>query len=30
MEHREALLAEWDKLNWKTKLDLLRRSARAF
>src|SRR5262245_56515228 len=27
---REALLAEWDKLNWKTKLDLLRRSLGAF
>ena len=27
---RERLLAEWDKLNWKTKLDLLRRSLGAF
>src|SRR5580765_3882023 len=27
---REQLLAEWDKLNWKTKLDLLRRSLGAF
>jgi putative ABC transport system permease protein len=27
---REALLAEWDKLNWKTRLDLLRRSLGAF
>jgi predicted permease len=27
---REALLAEWDKLNWRTKLDLLRRSVGAF
>ena len=27
---REALLAEWDNLNWKTKLDLLRRSLGAF
>jgi macrolide transport system ATP-binding/permease protein len=27
---RETLLAEWDKLNWKTKLDLLRRSLGAF
>src|SRR5215470_9190783 len=27
---REALLAEWDKLNLKTKLDLLRRSLGAF
>src|SRR5262245_62066248 len=28
--YRETLLAEWDNLNWKTKLDLLRRSAGAF
>ncbi len=27
---REALLADWDKLNWKTKLDLLWRSTSAF
>src|SRR5262245_51964133 len=27
---RETLLADWDNLNWKTKLDLLRRSAGAF
>src|ERR1043165_3955988 len=27
---RETLLAEWDKLNWQTKLDLLRRSVGAF
>ncbi len=27
---REALLADWDNLNWKTKLDLLRRSVGAF
>ncbi|HZF41246.1 MAG TPA: ABC transporter permease, partial [Blastocatellia bacterium] len=27
---REELLAEWDRLNWKTKLDLLRRSLGAF
>lgn len=26
---REALLAEWDKLNWRTKLDLLQRSVGA-
>ena len=26
LRYREALLAEWDKLNWQTKLDLLRRS----
>ncbi|HKC84401.1 MAG TPA: hypothetical protein VKG02_00425, partial [Blastocatellia bacterium] len=24
LRHREELLAEWDNLNWKTKLDLLR------
>src|SRR6266481_6351563 len=30
LRHRELLLADWDKLNWKTKLDLLRRSLRAF
>jgi predicted permease len=30
LRYREALLAEWDKLNWKTKLDLLRRSLGAF
>ena len=30
LRHREALLAEWDKLNWKTKLDLLWRSMGAF
>jgi len=27
---REMLLADWDKLNWKTKLDLMRRSLGAF
>ncbi|HXU36588.1 MAG TPA: ABC transporter permease [Blastocatellia bacterium] len=27
---REILLADWDKLNWRTKLDLLRRSLDAF
>ncbi|HEY6404412.1 MAG TPA: ABC transporter permease, partial [Blastocatellia bacterium] len=27
---REALLAEWDRLDWRNKLDLLRRSAGAF
>jgi len=27
---REMLLADWDKLNWKTKFDLLRRSLGAF
>src|SRR5512144_165091 len=30
LQHRESLLADWDKLNWKTKLDLLRRSLGAF
>ncbi|HEX4948275.1 MAG TPA: ABC transporter permease [Blastocatellia bacterium] len=30
LRHREALLAEWDKLHWQGKLDLLRRSTSAF
>src|SRR5262249_45890036 len=30
MRYPEELLAEWDNLNWKTKLDLLRRSVGAF
>ena len=30
LRHREELLAEWDRLNWRTKLDLLRRSLGAF
>jgi putative ABC transport system permease protein len=30
LRYRETLLTEWDNLNWKTKLDLLRRSAGAF
>ncbi|MEK6322871.1 MAG: ABC transporter permease [Acidobacteriota bacterium] len=30
LRYREEMLAEWDKLNWKTKLDLLRRSVGAF
>jgi len=30
LRSREAVLADWDKLNWKTKLDLLRRSMGAF
>lgn len=30
LRHRELLLEDWDKLNWKTKLDLLRRSLGAF
>jgi len=30
LQHREALLTQWDRLNWKNKLDLLRRSSSAF
>jgi putative ABC transport system permease protein len=30
LQYREMLLAEWDRLNWKTKLDLWRRSLGAF
>jgi putative ABC transport system permease protein len=30
LRYREELLAEWDNLNWKTRLDLLRRSLGAF
>jgi macrolide transport system ATP-binding/permease protein len=30
LRNREMLLAEWDNLNWRTKLDLLRRSVGAF
>jgi putative ABC transport system permease protein len=30
LRHREEMLAEWDKLNWKNKLDLLWRSTSAF
>src|SRR6267142_2643444 len=30
LQYRELLLADWDKLNWRTKLDLLRRSLGAF
>src|SRR5262249_53776282 len=30
LQHREAMLAEWDKLNWQNKLDLLWRSTSAF
>src|SRR5215510_10012467 len=30
LRSREMLLAEWEKLNWRTKLDLLRRSLGAF
>src|SRR5712691_11599131 len=30
LRYRETLLADWDRLNWKTKLDLVRRSLGAF
>src|SRR6476661_1068961 len=30
LRYRELLLADWDNLNWKTKLGLLRRSLGAF
>jgi putative ABC transport system permease protein len=30
LQHREALLAEWDHLDWRSKLDLLCRSTSAF
>jgi predicted permease len=30
LRHREALLKEWEKLNWRTKLGLLRRSLGSF
>jgi predicted permease len=30
LEHREALLARWDRLDWRNKLELLRRSLGAF
>src|SRR5437868_3727486 len=30
LRYREALLEEWERLNWQTKLDLLRRSTSAF
>jgi hypothetical protein len=30
LRHREALLAGWDRLNWKSRLDLLWRSTSAF
>ena len=30
LRHRELLLAEWDRLNWRNKLDLLWRSTSAF
>ncbi|HEY6400940.1 MAG TPA: ABC transporter permease, partial [Blastocatellia bacterium] len=30
LRHREELLAEWDRLDWRSKIDLLRRSTSAF
>src|SRR5215475_6027282 len=30
LQNREALLVQWDKLDWRKKLDLLRRSLSAF
>jgi putative ABC transport system permease protein len=30
LQYREALLAEWERLDWKNKVDLLRRSTSAF
>src|SRR5262245_44244415 len=30
LRHREELLAEWDRLDWRSKFDLLRRSTSAF
>jgi putative ABC transport system permease protein len=30
LRHREMLLEEWDRLDWRSKLDLLRRSTSAF
>jgi predicted permease len=30
LRHREAMLANWDRLDWRHKLDLLRRSTSAF
>ena len=30
LRHREQILAEWDRLDWRNKLDLLRRSTSAF
>ena len=30
LQHREALLVNWERLNWRTKLDLLGRSLGAF
>src|SRR5215468_11499965 len=30
LRYRERLLAEWDRLDWRNKIELLRRSASAF
>ena len=30
LQHREALLSDWERLNWRAKLDLMRRSLGAF
>src|SRR6266446_3311789 len=30
LRHRETMLAEWDRLDWRSKLDLLWRSTSAF
>jgi hypothetical protein len=30
LRHREEMLAQWDRLDWRTKIDLLRRSTSAF
>jgi hypothetical protein len=30
LKYREAMLEEWEKLGWRNKLDLLRRSLGAF
>src|SRR5215475_8539050 len=30
LRHREEMLAEWERLDWRNKLDLLRRSTSAF
>ena len=30
LQHREQMLAQWDHLNWRSKLDLIRRSTSAF
>jgi hypothetical protein len=30
LQHRELLLSEWDRLDWRNRLDLIRRSTSAF